>query len=197
MENPEACPSVDEATDQTRLQCLLEEYRAMYALALFRLASLDRRVPVTGATLTASLASVVAIPSGASMVVFIGLPLAVVWFVRTTINHARSFEDALRRIEQIEFEINGLVGREAMCFQSRHPSRGQKVGGRTSGETIGAVLIAAITLMVGCGFMFVQTVDAPWQGWGAYGGFLMTVFGYLILIIRRLKKYEYAPQARN
>jgi hypothetical protein len=178
-----------------RLQCLLEEYRAMYGLAAFRMASLDRRVPVAGATLTISLAGVAAIPREASMIVLLGLPLALVWLLRTTINHARSFEDALRRIEQIEKQINTLVGREVMTFQSSHPSRGRHAGGRTSRETIGAVVIIAVILLAGCGYMFAQTAQAaPW-GLASYGGFLVTVLAYMATVVIGLKRYEYLPRS--
>jgi F0F1-type ATP synthase assembly protein I len=178
-----------------RLRCLLEEYRAMYGLAAFRMASLDRRVPVAGATLAVSLASVAAMPQEATVIVLLGLPLALIWLLRTTINHARSFEDALRRIEQIEREINALVGRDTMTFQSSHPSRGRHAGGRTSRETIGTVVVIAVILLAGCGYMFASTAHAaPW-GFASYGGFLTTVLGYMASVAMGLKRYEYVPRS--
>jgi len=193
----EQSPSDSDETNQLpekRLDCLLEEYRAMYGLVLFRMGSLDRRVPIAGATLTATLASAAAIPDQAMMIVFMGLPLALVWFLRTTINHARSFEDVLRRIEQIEVEINRLLGKETVCFQSRHPSKGREVGGRTGRETVNAVLVTVVTLLVGCGWMFLETTDAPQWGRGAYIGFLGVVFAYFALIVVRLRGYAYEPR---
>jgi len=166
----------------------------MYGLVQFRMSSLDRRAPIAGATLTATLASAAAIPEEALMIVFLGLPLALVWLLRTTINHARSFEDVLRRIEHIEREVNDLVGQETICFQSRHPSRGEQVGGRTGCETIGAVLVTVVTLLAGCALMFAQRIDAPWQGWFAYCGFLLVVLGYVAMLVIRLNRYRYKPR---
>ncbi len=194
METDDNYPNEDENTRKARLECLLAEYRALYGLAEFRMASLDRRVPIAGATLTVSLASVASMPSQAAPVVFVGLPLALIWFLRTTINHARSFEDALRRIEQIEIEINAMIGREAMCFQSRHPSRGKRVGGRTGSETIGAALVAVMTMLVGSGYMFVKTAASPWEQSIAYVGYLLAVLGYMLLTVIRLKRYTYQPR---
>lgn len=165
----------------------------MYGLVQFRMSSLDRRIPIAGAALTATLASTGAIPDEAMLIVFFGLPLALLWFFRTTINHARSFEDVLRRIEQIEHEINAVLGQPTLCFQSRHPSRGTRVGGRTGGETIGAVMVTVVTLLLGCGFMFVSVTEAPWEAMAAYGGYLAVILSYIALIHFRLKRYEYQP----
>ncbi len=194
MEEPVPIPTHEEELRKLKIDSLFEEYRAMYGLVQFRMSSLDRRVPIAGATLTATLASVAAIPQQALMIVFLGLPMALVWFLRTTINHARSFEDVLRRIEQIEGDVNELLDHEAICFQSRHPSRGHRVGGRTGFETIGAVLVTVVTLLIGCAFMFLQTVDTVGQAQIAYAGFLAVVLAYMILIVVRLKRYEYKPQ---
>lgn len=127
---------------EARMTVLLAEYSAMYDLALFRLHSLDRRVPLTGSALVASLGATLVLPIEAQVFILVAVPLALVWFLRTTINHARSFEDALRRIEQIESKLNALAGDELVHFQSRHPSRGKATGGRTGRETITTVLIA-------------------------------------------------------
>lgn len=101
-----------------RIDVLLEEYRALYALVQFRMTALDRRVPLAGSTLAFSLGGAFIAPLHVQIVVLVVLPLAVLWLVRTTINHARSFEDALRRIEQIEVRVNELASEELMAFQS-------------------------------------------------------------------------------
>ena len=173
------------------MEVLLAEYRAVYDLALFRLVSLDRRVPLTGSALTASLGAVLVLPLQAQVFILIALPLALIWLLRTTINHARSFEDALRRIEQIEKQVNGLAGDELIRFQSRHPSRGKATGGRTGKETIAAVLVASFLLLMGC----------TWMAWsiplrppvpvliGAYCGYIGL---YLLAVAVRLQRYRYA-----
>jgi len=140
-------------SQETCVSILLAEYRALYDLALFRLTSLDRRVPLTGSALAAALGATLVLPVAAKHFILIAQPLALVWFLRTTINHARSFEDALRRIEEIEGHFNRAARRELVVFQSRHPSRGRAIGGRTGYETIIAVLTACGLILVGCAWL--------------------------------------------
>ena len=169
---------------------LLAEYRAVYDLALFRLASLDRRVPMTGSALAASLGAALVLPTQAQFFVLIAMPLALIWFVRTTINHARSFEDVLRRIEQIEQQINALAGAELIRFQSRHPSRGKATGGRTSRETIAAVLIASGLLLSSCVWVALSIgLEPPVPVLVAcYCGYVGL---YLLAVAARLRGYRY------
>jgi len=94
----------------------------MYGLASYRLAALEGRVPVLGAALTAFLGSIAVLPPSIQVVLFFGLPVALYWFVRTTVNHARSLEDVLRRIEEIECSINGLTGRPQRLNAATTPS---------------------------------------------------------------------------
>ncbi|MEM6260711.1 MAG: hypothetical protein AAGI37_20885 [Planctomycetota bacterium] len=177
---------------ETRVSVLLAEYRAMYDLALFRLNSLDRRVPLTGSALTASLAAALVLPIEAQLFILIAVPLALVWFLRTTINHAQSFEDALRRIEQIEIKLNELAGDELVRFQSRHPSRGKATGGRTGRETIAAVLIANALVLMGCTWLTLRILVEP-----PTGVLLLCYFGfialYLLAVTLRLGRYRYGP----
>ncbi|MBN4058986.1 hypothetical protein JYU10_00785 [bacterium AH-315-J04] len=49
-------------------------------------------------------------------------------------------------------------------------SRGDRVGGRTGIETIGAVLVTVVTLLMGCAFMFLQMVETVGQAQIAYYG---------------------------
>src|ERR1043165_4407131 len=118
-----------------KVEVLFQEYPALYRLAEFRLNSLDRRALAAWAALTAFLTTFTALNSDAQSALLLGAPMALLWLLRTTINHARSFEDALRRLDEIECTVNGLAGEELLAFQSRHPSRGGAVGGRTGTET--------------------------------------------------------------
>ncbi|MEM1329695.1 MAG: hypothetical protein AAGG07_03955 [Planctomycetota bacterium] len=86
----------------------------------------------------------------AAVMALLGVPLSLVWFVRTTINHARSFEDCLRRIESIERAVNDRVGEDLLCFQSTHPSRGRQIGGRTSAVTIETTITISAVLLASC-----------------------------------------------
>lgn len=171
---------------------LLAEYHALYRLAEFRMASLDRRVPLTGAALVAFLGSVPALPGPVGLVLLVFVPASVIWFVRTTINHARSFEDALRRIELLEQRLNLIAGEELIGFQSTHPSRGKATGGRTGTETIEAVGLASALLLGSCGY-----VAGFYEGLGpagalAYCGYLAAIAAYVLAWLRHARRYRYA-----
>lgn len=176
---------------KAKLTALIEEYRAMYALVLFRLAALDRRIPVAGATLAAFVGTVTALPLASREVVLVGIPVAAVWLLRVTVNHARSFEDALRRIESVEQRVNTLLESEVVGFQSRHPSRRRSVGGRTGQESIRAVLAAGILMLAGCAYLFAADHDREAaQLYLAYVGLISV---YMLAFARRLLHYRYEP----
>lgn len=177
---------------EAKISVLLAEYRAMYDLALFRLNSLDRRVPLTGSALVASLGAALVLPVAVQAFILLAVPLALVWFLRTTINHARSFEDALRRIEQLENKLNTLAGDELVRFQSRHPSRGKATGGRTGWETICTALIASVLILLGCSFLSVS-MPIPPPAVSAMLGYFGFIVLYLLAATLRLGSYRYGP----
>ncbi|MBL0869736.1 MAG: hypothetical protein IBJ18_04075 [Phycisphaerales bacterium] len=189
------------------IKCLLEEYRQLYTLVAYRLNALDQRIPITTAILSTVLVSVIALPpllQGVLLVglppllqgvLLVGLPPSLVWLVRTTANHARSLEDALRRIDQIEREVNAEVGRPALVFQSSHPSRGVQVGGRTGEETVQAVLVAATVLLCGCVLILSILTANPTEYLLAYCVFAcLAAFGF-IATHRQLRTYRYEPRS--
>jgi hypothetical protein len=96
------------------------------------------------------------LPEPTQLLALVAVPISLIWLVRTTINHARSFEDALRRIEHQEHLINERLGVDVMGFQRSHPSKGSTVGGRTGTESVVAVAVAACVLLVGCWVTMVQ-----------------------------------------
>jgi len=178
-----------------RIQILLEEYRALYGLAEHRMAALERRVPILGAALTGFVASVAVMPGLFQLGIAISLPLALVWFVQTTVNHARSLEDLFRRIEEIERGVNELAGVELLGFQSSHPSRGKAVGGRVGTGTTWTVAAGASLLLAAC-FYLVSTTE----GIGGYAR--VGVLGYIaistlsvIAQLWSLRRYRYERQS--
>ncbi|MFN0012177.1 MAG: hypothetical protein ACKVS8_11105 [Phycisphaerales bacterium] len=172
----------------------LEEYRQVYALAQFRLNALDQRVPIAGATLSAMLGTVALLPASLQLALLVGLPLSLVWLVRTTINHARSLEDALRRIEEIERSVNRRLGEELLCFQSSHPSRGVRIGGRTGAETTEAVLAASAVLLGACLHgLWVLLSPSP-LAYSVYAAFIAVVCGSLLAARHGLSLYRYEKQ---
>lgn len=168
----------------------------LYQLAEFRLASLDRRIPLAGAALTTFLTSVPLLPSLAAILVLVVVPISLVWFCRTTINHARSFEDALRRIEQIESAVNDLVGARLLTFQSSHPSRGTTVGGRTGVESVNAVLVVSAVLLGACVVLMHAAADASYLaevrfGMVGYSVYVVAVSVSLLRLLSRWRRYRY------
>lgn len=179
---------------ERRVDILMEEYRVLYTLVTLRLTSLDRRVPLAGASLAAFLGSVTVLPSDAQIVFLFGLPIALVWFLRATVNHARSAEDLLRRIEEIEREVNRLCGEELLAFQSRHPSRGRQVGGRTASESVKAVFCSCLLVLAACMFLAWTTSGESVTHLQAYASYLGVVSLYLVGCVLTLRRYRYRKQ---
>lgn len=182
-------PAAIEPTE--KIKVLFEEYQALYRLAEFRLNSLDRRALAAWAALTAFLTTFTALNRDAQWALLLGAPMALLWLLRTTINHARSFEDALRRLDEIECAVNRLAGDELLAFQSRHPSRGGAVGGRTGTETVLTVLATSIVMVSACGFLFYR--HAPEQPVILYGylAYLAAAVCHYISSVRMLRSYRY------
>ena len=179
-----------------QLDALLHEYNALYGLVTFRMTSLDRRVPLAGATLAGFLSAVTVLPLRSQLIVLVGLPLAVLWYLRTTVNHARSLEDAFRRIEAVERSVNDLLGRPVMGFQSQHPSRGRFVGGRTGNETIASVMVASGTILAGCLYLFFDLTHGHQFLLTAYVGYVLASACNLVSFAWRLGRYSYHPSPR-
>jgi hypothetical protein len=167
----------------------------MYALASFRLAALDRRVPAAGAVLTLSLASTPSLTTAAAWLVLVAIPLSLIWFLRTAVNHARSFEDSLRRIEHLERAINGIAGADLLGFQSSHPSRGVAVGGRTGVETIQSVAIAAAVMLGSCLWLTWIDREVPAEVLAPYALYLAIIAGYLVRLVLGWRAYRYTARA--
>lgn len=68
---PVRSPQIRDASE--RVTILLEEYRQVYSLALFRLNALDQRVPIIVGTLTAMLGSIGALPREVQIVLLVAL----------------------------------------------------------------------------------------------------------------------------
>lgn len=174
-----------------KIDVLFQEYQALYRLAEFRLVSLDRRALAAWAALTAFLTTFTGLNPDAQVALLLGAPMAVLWLLRTTINHARSFEDALRRLDEIECTVNRLAGEELLAFQSRHPSRGGAVGGRTGRETVLTVLATGIVMLGACAFLFWRHGTENPVIVGGYLGALIAVGVYYVSTVAALGAYRY------
>lgn len=174
-----------------KIDVLFHEYEAMYGLAQFRLTSLERRATLAWAALGAFLTGFGAMTSDAQRAFLIGVPIAIFWLLRTTINHARSFEDALRRIDEIECAVNGLAKDDLLTFQSSHPSRGGAIGGRTGTETLLTVLGTAIAMLFACGYLFQRHADEPTEFLIGYAVYLSLIGVSLVSQVWSLRSYQY------
>jgi len=147
-----------------RIQILLEEYRSLNSLLLFRLAAMDRRLPVSVGIITAAMAAILAVPAESQIALLFVIPPALCWLVRSTVQHARAKEDHLRRIDELERAINSIAGEELLVFQSRHPNQSRATAGRTGGITVVAVSSGAFAMLVFCVFVFLSQTSLipPW-----------------------------------
>jgi hypothetical protein len=177
---------------ETRIQVLLEEYRALYGLLTFRLTAMDRRLPVAGGTLGAVLGATTAMPDATKTAFLLGLPAALLWLFLTTVQHARSKEDHLRRIDEIERFINRLAGEELLLFQSRHPNRRKSPGGRTGRAEILALLSTCGVMLAASGFLVTHPVELlPPILLPAYYGYTSVCGCLMMLGTLQLRRYRY------
>lgn len=159
---------------KTHIDILLDEYRALYALLAIRLGAMEKRIPVTGAALYAVVGSVPALEPIARTLLLLMLPAGAVWFLRTTISHARAKQDVKLRLIEVEQHVNSLVGEELLSFQSRHPSARREVAGRSGQDSVLAVYVGSLGLLAACGFVAASVglghTIPLWVYFGALGG---------------------------
>jgi len=177
---------------ETRIHILLQEFHALYGLLTFRLTAMDRRLPAVAGTLGTMLGCTTAMPDPTRLAFLAGLPLALLWLVLTTVQHARSKEDHVRRIDEIERMVNRLTGEELLVFQSRHPNRARYPGGRTGFASVTAVLTVSLIMLAACVYS-VQTPVAlltrdPFKTYAAY---VSTCALLMLLAVVRLGRYRY------
>jgi len=170
-----------------RIEILLEEYRALNALLLFRLSALDRRLPISSAFLAIVAASLSGLPEGIRLCVLAATPLLVVWQVRTTIQQAQAKEDHIRRIDEIERAVNALAGEDLLLFQSQHPNRRQ-VSGRSGQATITATTSGGLLTLLLCVVLF--RGPSPLTVW-IYLLYIVCAAVDLVMFRVRLSTYQY------
>ena len=166
----------------------------MYGLATLRIGSLDRRSSVTVAVLATFLGSFASVGSDSQLLLLLGAPLAFVWLVRTTITHAKSFEDAIRRIDEIERAVNQLASEDLLLFQSSHPSRGMAVGGRTGADTVYAVIVMSLLVLAAGGFLFWREVSQEHLVLSAYVGYVAFACLFILFSGFTYRRYRYLKQ---
>lgn len=176
---------------EMRIQILLEEYRALYSLLTFRLTAMDRRLPVIGGTLAGILGSTTAMPDPTRVAFLLGLPIALVTLFLSTVQHACSKEDHLRRIDEIERLVNGLVGEELLVFQSRHPNKARYTGGRTGFGSVLAVLSTCLLMLAACVYTIQASRLNSTVELASYAAYSLVCAAIMLIATHRLHRYRY------
>lgn len=180
---------LDPLSSRERIDVLLEEYRSLNALLLFRLTAMDRRLPVSFGFFAAAIASMFLLPFEARAAVLFVTPPALLWLVRSTVQHARAKEDHLRRIDEIERTINLLAGEDLLVFQSKHPNRSQVAAGRTGGITVISVSFGTLAMLILCLVLFLREADRI-ESW-FYAAFVAAVALDVVSAPFVLSRYRY------
>lgn len=182
---------------RTYIDILLDEYRALYALLAIRLNAMEKRIPVTGAALYAVVGSLPALEPTARTLMLLMLPAAAVWFLRTTISHARSKQDVKLRLIEVEQHVNTLVGEELLAFQSRHPSARREVAGRSGQDSVLAVYFGAMGLLAACGFVAASTGLSQTVSPRVYFGILGAAAATLTWDLVFVRSYRSSPPSSS
>lgn len=171
---------------------LLEEYRALYGLLALRLSAVDQRVPLAGGVVLATLTGIVSLPPTSQVILLLATPTVLTWLARMTVAHVRSKEDVLRRIDELERHVNHLVGEELLAFQSRHPSRGDAIAGRTGTAAFSSVMAVCAAGLLGCVAIAVHQLHLPPRFIAVYVGYVAVGLLDLLLVSVQLRRYRYA-----
>lgn len=190
MTNSAQGPASAVPTDPTESVVILEEYRQVYALAIYRLTAMDTRIPIAGTLGMTILAAIVTLPSEMQALLLLAVPLSVAWFFRTTVQHAISFEDAIRYIACIEHHINKSHRRPLLGFQTNHPSRSRYVGGRTGAGAVGAAFTGGLLVLGACLFLS-GTLELPEWIHTAYTALLIVAAFDMLMNAARYWRYRY------
>lgn len=177
--------------DRERIAILTEEYRALYQLVLFRLRAMDQRIPTAGGALGVVIGSVPALPPETQLLFLAGIPSCLSWIVATTLGHARSKEDHLRRIDEIERMVNRIAGEELLVFQSQHPNRKAATAGRTGTAAMLAVGAACLTALAACIVLFHSRALVDPELGLAYDAYVGVTAAYLVHAVIALRCYRY------
>lgn len=182
-------------SNRDRIDVLLEEYRALNGLLTFRMTAMDRRLPVAGGLFALLLGTMSSLSGETRLWLLLTLPLGLMWLVITTANHAKSKEDHLRRIDEIERQVNALAGEELMAFQSRHPKKTPRgTLDRTALGTGLAVVTSSFAMLIAC-----QSVFAALPSIGnelRYAYLVYVVFSACVMFVhgRSFIRYRYRKQ---
>jgi len=180
-------------TEQDKLNILITEYNSLYSLYTFRIQAIEKRLPMAAVILSAFLGVLTTLPSDVRIVFYIGIPISLIYVLRTASIHVRSFEDSLRRIDEIENQINNLVGENLIRFQSNHPSKVKTVGGRTSRELILSIMAMTVLVIFACIYLYALE-DYDRNTNILYVTLLIVIMIFQLQSARQLFQYKYIPE---
>ncbi len=181
---------ITEVSSWNRIQILTEEYRSLYALLTFRLGVIDQRLPLAAGALAALLVTSSSLPECQRQLLLWVVPASCVWLHRLVLLHIQSKEDVLRRIGEIERQVNDLAGDELMVFQSRHPNQGHAVGGRSGfGSVLAIMILCLFAIVVSAAVMACEFGSNRIAA--AYSLYGIAATAELIRSTRRLRRYRY------
>jgi len=182
-----------EIIDRDKIDILLSEYESLYSLYSIRVSAIEKRIPIAAVILVSFLSSITLIPEQSKVIFLCGIPLSLIYLIRTTVFHIYSFEDLLRRVDEIECKVNQIAGEELIIFESQHPSKGLTVGGRTGRESVNAILLLSIGVLFSCGYLFSELKYCNSIKYIYYIS-LTVETAYLIIFVVKSKKYKYVHQ---
>lgn len=178
-------------TEKDRASIVIEEYKAMYSLLTFRFTAIERRVAFSAIIISSILGLLPKMEMESKFIFLIGVPIAIIYLIRSTILHIRSLEDYFRKIEEAESRINKICSESLMQFQSGHPSRSTP-GGRASQELLHFVLLMGIGILGACSYLFWTYLCFNTYTY-IYWTFTTTVGIYCIVVRFIFLKYTYSP----
>lgn len=139
---------------------LLAEYSRLGQFIDNRLGFLNALLPIAMGLLTVTFSGLETQGVDAQLRLAVGIVVAVWLTFRATVIHAQSLEDALSYTEDLEIRINEEIGKNAMRFQSTHPSS-KCVGGRTGQEAVVGTLFVGLLLVTGCTWFIHHHLNLP------------------------------------
>lgn len=181
-------------SDKERASIVIEEYKALYSLLTFRFTAIERRVAFSAIIISSILGLLPKMELESKIIFLVGVPIAIVYLIRSTILHIRSLEDYFRKIEEAELRINEICSEQLMQFQSGHPSRGTP-GGRASQELLHFVLLMGVGILCACSFLMWTFLSVDYYVY-TYWAYTSIVSVYCVYKRFKFLSYKYNPSTR-
>ncbi len=177
--------------EKDRASIVIEEYKALYSLLTFRFTAIERRVAFSAVIISYILGLLPKMEVESKIIFLVGVPVAIIYLIRSTIFHIRSLEDYFRKIEEAEKRVNEICSERLMQFQSGHPSKGLP-GGRASQELLHFILLMGVGILSACSYLMWHAISFNYSLY-AYWTYTSIVAIYCIYIRFKFLGYKYTP----